>query len=282
MLVFLNLHLLFLYQGEENDLILLSLVRSNEEGKIGFLNIAGRVCVALSRAKAGMFIVGNVVELSRRSTIWSTIQNVLESDNSVGTSIELVCPFHSTSRRFMSPTDDVTLQNDSKYFCDAICDEVLSPCGHKCPHPCHIKDRNHVEHYKCTQPCRRSCAEGHPCRRMCSELCAPCEWTDSTKTILKCGHEKTTKCATIYDMSECQMPIIKKLSCGHEKMSTCSSKSTECDFQCDVTLKCGHKCDIVCGEHNEERHNARCVYPCRKPKLGCNKPDSHPLCNKVC
>jgi len=39
------------FQGEENDIILLSLVRSNVECKIGFLNVDNRVCVALSRAK---------------------------------------------------------------------------------------------------------------------------------------------------------------------------------------------------------------------------------------
>jgi len=39
------------FQGEENDIILLSLVRSNVESKIGFLNVENRVCVALSRAR---------------------------------------------------------------------------------------------------------------------------------------------------------------------------------------------------------------------------------------
>ena len=39
------------FQGEENELIILSLVRSNEEHKIGFLNTDNRICVALSRAK---------------------------------------------------------------------------------------------------------------------------------------------------------------------------------------------------------------------------------------
>jgi helicase required for RNAi-mediated heterochromatin assembly 1 len=39
------------YQGEENDFILLSLVRSNNEDKIGFLEVENRVCVALSRAR---------------------------------------------------------------------------------------------------------------------------------------------------------------------------------------------------------------------------------------
>ena len=37
------------YQGEENDIILLSLVRSNEQGLIGYLSVHSRICVALSR-----------------------------------------------------------------------------------------------------------------------------------------------------------------------------------------------------------------------------------------
>ena len=49
------------YQGEENDIIILSLVRSNDRGErgLGFLKIANRMCVALSRAKNGLVIFGN-------------------------------------------------------------------------------------------------------------------------------------------------------------------------------------------------------------------------------
>jgi len=39
------------YQGEENTIILLSLVRSNEQNNIGFLKTDNRICVAISRAK---------------------------------------------------------------------------------------------------------------------------------------------------------------------------------------------------------------------------------------
>lgn len=41
------------FQGEESRIVILSLVRSNKEGKIGFLSAANRICVALSRAKEG-------------------------------------------------------------------------------------------------------------------------------------------------------------------------------------------------------------------------------------
>ena len=47
------------YQGEENDIILLSLVRSNHHNNIGFLKASNRVCVALSRARQGFYIFGN-------------------------------------------------------------------------------------------------------------------------------------------------------------------------------------------------------------------------------
>ena len=47
------------YQGEENDIVLLSLVRSNNKRSIGFLSSENRACVALSRAKRGLYIFGN-------------------------------------------------------------------------------------------------------------------------------------------------------------------------------------------------------------------------------
>jgi superfamily I DNA and/or RNA helicase len=55
------------YQGEENDIILLSLVRSNDDGTIGFLREDNRVCVAMSRAKKGLYVIGNFTMLSDRS-----------------------------------------------------------------------------------------------------------------------------------------------------------------------------------------------------------------------
>jgi helicase required for RNAi-mediated heterochromatin assembly 1 len=47
------------YQGEENDIIVLSLVRNNLTNTVGFLSVANRLCVALSRARQGLFLFGN-------------------------------------------------------------------------------------------------------------------------------------------------------------------------------------------------------------------------------
>ena len=260
-------------------MILLSLVRSNEHGKIGFLNVAGRICVALSRARVGLFIVGNVDELSRKSGIWSSIKRVLESDDSIGESMELVCPFHCTSRQTISASDEMSLENR---FCDEICDAALPRCGHKCLFSCHFDDRNHVDAKKCRQPCQRCCSEGHPCLKKCDEICSPCEWVDSENTILKCGHKVFAKCRTVFETSPCQASsVVKTLSCGHEKVTSCSSTSTECDVSCDVILNCGHSCDVLCGQHEKGRHNVRCSKTCNRSKLGCRAPEIHPRCNKV-
>ena len=51
------------YQGEENDIVLLSLVRSNKNSSIGFLKVSNRVCVALSRARIGRNPNGRLLPL---------------------------------------------------------------------------------------------------------------------------------------------------------------------------------------------------------------------------
>ncbi len=52
------------YQGAEKDYIFFSVVRSNYSGKLGFSEDKNRVNVALSRAKVGLVVVGNLYTLS--------------------------------------------------------------------------------------------------------------------------------------------------------------------------------------------------------------------------
>lgn len=52
------------FQGQERDIILISLVRSNEHGQIGFLSDLRRMNVAMTRARMKLIIFGNEATLS--------------------------------------------------------------------------------------------------------------------------------------------------------------------------------------------------------------------------
>ncbi|MCH5227692.1 MAG: AAA family ATPase [Muribaculaceae bacterium] len=52
------------FQGQERDVILISMVRSNREGQIGFLRELRRMNVAMTRARMKLIIIGNASTLS--------------------------------------------------------------------------------------------------------------------------------------------------------------------------------------------------------------------------
>ena len=53
------------FQGQERDIILISLVRSNDEGQIGFLRDLRRMNVAITRARMKLIILGDVPTMTR-------------------------------------------------------------------------------------------------------------------------------------------------------------------------------------------------------------------------
>ena len=47
------------FQGQERDVVVISLVRSNDEGQIGFLRDLRRMNVAITRARMKLIILGD-------------------------------------------------------------------------------------------------------------------------------------------------------------------------------------------------------------------------------
>ena len=86
------------YQGEENDIVLLSLVRSNGKNKIGFLASENRTCVALSRARRGFYIFGNAKSLCKSSMLWwYVVQRMATEPRRVGFHLPVTCSNHNNT-----------------------------------------------------------------------------------------------------------------------------------------------------------------------------------------
>ncbi|KAL3635028.1 hypothetical protein CASFOL_022082 [Castilleja foliolosa] len=61
------------FQGGEEDVIIISTVRSNKRGSIGFLASLQRTNVVLTRARHCLWILGNERTLSRSDSVWKAI-----------------------------------------------------------------------------------------------------------------------------------------------------------------------------------------------------------------
>ena len=66
------------FQGQERDVIVISLVRNNAEGNIGFLRDLRRMNVAMTRARMKLIIVGDSQTLSRHKFYRALIQHIKE------------------------------------------------------------------------------------------------------------------------------------------------------------------------------------------------------------
>lgn len=90
-----KLHTVDSYQGEENEIVLLSLVRSNWDNNIGFLSVVNRACVALSRARTGFYLFGSRGTLEgSEDPSWSAVLGSLQSFGGIVEALPLVCARH--------------------------------------------------------------------------------------------------------------------------------------------------------------------------------------------
>ena len=67
------------FQGQERDIILISMVRANENGEIGFLRDLRRMNVAITRARMKLIILGDVATLTRHlfyKKLWEYVEKL--------------------------------------------------------------------------------------------------------------------------------------------------------------------------------------------------------------
>lgn len=77
-------------QGEEAKIIILSLTRNNPAGAIGFMKMANRINVMLSRAQHGMYLLGNEATLraTTQAPMWPQVLERLHEMDAVGPELQ--------------------------------------------------------------------------------------------------------------------------------------------------------------------------------------------------
>eukprot|EP00300_Choanocystis_sp_HF-7_P002339 c11794_g1_i1.p1 GENE.c11794_g1_i1~~c11794_g1_i1.p1 ORF type:complete len:1213 (-),score=282.23 c11794_g1_i1:20-3346(-) len=122
------------FDGCESEVVVLSLVRSNLQGRIGALNSPALVRTALSRAKRAVCIVGSKKTFhDSGNDSWQAVIAHLESYEMglVSRALSLRCPHHS------GEVQQIERMETQRWFCRHRCTFQYELCKHPCDEPCH-------------------------------------------------------------------------------------------------------------------------------------------------
>ncbi|KAI9221484.1 hypothetical protein BC828DRAFT_356939 [Blastocladiella britannica] len=240
------------FQGNERDIVIVSLVRSTfpdgSDRGIGFVGIENRIVVLLSRARMGMYLIGNEALIGAKSPMWGNVSKIMAQQGRIGPELEVVCARHPDYRPRVR--DAATLRLVSP---DGGCLEQCGarmPCGHACSRACHGDDHQH-KMFQCTRSCSRlrdTCK--HPCVKRCCDPCGNCMEPVDPVSLPGCGHEYKPRCYELINVAAIQCPtkVQKPRYCGHTVTIACSvdPNSNPCPSQCQKKLECGHPCITNC------------------------------------
>ncbi|KAK6527341.1 hypothetical protein TWF281_010523 [Arthrobotrys megalospora] len=171
------------YQGEESDIVIVSLTRSNSIGDIGFMASPQRVNVLLSRARNALIMIGNAdtfMNSRKGKDVWIPLMEQLKRDGHVYDGFPIQCEQHPEKKALLKTKEEFEV------VCpDGGCSEpcgILLNCGqHQCPHSCHqLQDHTKME---CPEIIKSRCPrKKHNISRKCHDKaaasCRKCEAED--------------------------------------------------------------------------------------------------------
>ncbi|KAL0570784.1 hypothetical protein V5O48_011178 [Marasmius crinis-equi] len=167
------------YQGEESEIIIASLTRSNPQHNIGFMFAPERLNVLLSRARNGLIMIGNsdtFTKSRKGGGMWTRLLDMLKAKGHVYDGLPVKCESHPDRKALLkAPVDFENEAPDGG--CNEPCGTRLS-CGlHDCPSKCHqLADHSKM---KCNVLIKRTCPQGHnqshKCHQKAPSNCRKCE-----------------------------------------------------------------------------------------------------------
>ncbi|VUC34121.1 unnamed protein product [Clonostachys rosea] len=130
------------FQGEQNDVIILSLVRgqpATDRPTAGFVENVNRAVVALSRAKRGLYVFGNAKSLLLGSATshdtWNLVNETFKQQGRIENYLPVSCKTHGNITPIHRAADWASIVPGG---CANVCGLKLS-CGHECIALCHAK-----------------------------------------------------------------------------------------------------------------------------------------------
>ncbi|PYI10434.1 putative AAA family ATPase [Aspergillus sclerotiicarbonarius CBS 121057] len=172
------------YQGEESDIVVATLTRSNDEGDIGFMAAQQRLNVLLSRARNILIMIGNArtfTSSKKGKDVWGPFIDRLHANHHLYDGLPITCEQHPQHTAIICrPQDFDTESPDGGYRLP--CGVKLN-CGiHDCPYMCHqLSDHSKM---KCLKIVEWLCPRSHRITRPCSQLqntCQICNAEDKAK-----------------------------------------------------------------------------------------------------
>ncbi|PYH64019.1 P-loop containing nucleoside triphosphate hydrolase protein [Aspergillus vadensis CBS 113365] len=164
------------YQGEECEIVIASLTRSNKNGDIGFMAAPQRLTVLLSRARNVLIIVGNAktfVSSRKGEKTWRPFMDHLKSNRHLYDGLPVRCEQHPQKTAILKTKDEFESECPDG-GCPAPCGVKLG-CGiHECPSRCHQP----VDHSKmnCTRIVEWTCSRGHCSSQACAQVKGACRF----------------------------------------------------------------------------------------------------------
>ncbi len=239
-----------MYQGDENEYVIVSLVRGNKNKALGFLQTMNRRCVAQSRAKYGMYFVGHHETFADHKT-WKPLLEGMKKAGSVGDHIVVQCPVHNDPEKLSVHTSEdlMALVKETKPLCTKPCGKLF---------PCKLDDH----------ACKALCSPKHGHYRCVAKV------TDAKPT---CGHILTKRCHEDWNNVRCETKVDHQYpKCGHViKRKCCVHPATlKCTVKVPVDLSCGHTAIVEC---HKSGGNIVCKEPCQR-----NRHCGHPCTKKLC
>lgn len=175
------------YQGEESDIVVVSLTRGNARGQIGFMSAPERLNVLITRARNCLIMIGNMNTFMRShkgKDLWTRYFELLKDRNHLYDGLPVKCHRHPSRTALLKEPLDF-----DKHCPDGGCSEpwyasehwtiilkiadifrsgVVLKCGqHVCRLKCHrVSDHSQTE---CMEAMDKTCDRHHQTKTTCSK-----------------------------------------------------------------------------------------------------------------